>query len=290
MDTNSFIIYVETDDFYKDISNDIDKWFDTSSYSKNIDILLEKGKNKKVVGKFKNDLGCLVMSEFCAPRAKTYAFLIHGCADIDYEKCEIINKKAKGTKKCVIKNNITFHDCYNVLFNDTKLIKSQFGFRRKNHEVHTEEINKIALSSNDDKRIQHADKITTYPYGYYDISEITVDNSHNTVNVEIIQDPTANIKYIDEIFVDDENIDDTNVNTKNIDDPHVNNENMKHIEVNVDTNSTFIDNNVTYDEIIDTNNANANIINDISDNYGDMPVNNENIKNTKELANFIKPL
>ena len=52
----------------------------------------------------------------------------------------------------------------------------------------------------------------------------------------------------------------------------------------------LIDNNVTYDEIIDTNSTNANIINDIIDDYGDMPVNNENIINTKELANFIEKL
>ena len=48
MDTNSFIIYDETEDFYKDISNDVDKWFDTSNYSKDINRSLEKGKNKKV--------------------------------------------------------------------------------------------------------------------------------------------------------------------------------------------------------------------------------------------------
>ena len=48
MITDSFIIYVKTDAFYKDISNDINKWFDTSNYSKDIDRSLEKGMNKKV--------------------------------------------------------------------------------------------------------------------------------------------------------------------------------------------------------------------------------------------------
>ena len=139
----------------------------------------------------------------------------------------------------MIKNKITFNDYYSVLFNNTKPIKSQFGFRSKNHDVYTEKINKIALSTNDDKRIQCADKITTYPYGYYDISEITEDNSDNTVNIDIIKDPTANIKNIDDIIVDDKNIDDTNVNTKNIDDTHVNTENIKYIELIVDTNSTY---------------------------------------------------
>ena len=74
MDTDSFVIYVKTDDFCKDIRNDINKWFDTSNYSEDIDRPLEKGKNKKVIGKFKDELGGRVISEFCALRAKTYAY------------------------------------------------------------------------------------------------------------------------------------------------------------------------------------------------------------------------
>ena len=162
MDTDSFILYVETEDFYKDIGNDVNKWFYTSNYSKDINRPLEKGKNKKFIGKFKDELGGLVMSKFCAHRAKTYAFLFDDFTDYDY----VINKKAKGTKKCVIQNQITFNDYVNVLFNKTKLIKSQFGFRSRNHEVDTEKINKIALSSNGNKRIQCYDNINTYPYGY----------------------------------------------------------------------------------------------------------------------------
>ena len=172
MITDSFIIYVKTDDFYKDISNDINKWFDTSNYSKDIDRSLEKGMNKKVLGKFKDELGSLVMSEFCGLRAKTYSFLIDGFTDDDYGKNAIANKKAKGTKKCVVKRSITFNDYVNSLFNDEKVIRSQFLFRSHNHQVYTEKINKIALSSNDDKRIQTSDKITTYPHGYFDNDHI----------------------------------------------------------------------------------------------------------------------
>ena len=51
------------------------------------------------------------------------------------------------------------------LFNDKVIIKSQQRFTSYNHKVYTEEVNKIALSSNDDKRIQTFDKVTTYPYG-----------------------------------------------------------------------------------------------------------------------------
>ena len=76
MGTDSFIIYVKTDDFYKDISNDINKWFGTSNYSKDIDRPLQKGKNKKVTGKFKDELGGLILSEVVALIAKTYSFLV----------------------------------------------------------------------------------------------------------------------------------------------------------------------------------------------------------------------
>ena len=51
------------------------------------------------------------------------------------------------------------------LFNDEVIIKSQQRFRSDHHRVYTEEVNKIALSSNDDKRLQTFDKVTTFPYG-----------------------------------------------------------------------------------------------------------------------------
>ena len=60
MDPNRFLIYFKTDGFYKNSSNDIDKWLDTSNYGKDIDRPLEKGKNKKVIGKFKDELGGLI--------------------------------------------------------------------------------------------------------------------------------------------------------------------------------------------------------------------------------------
>ena len=64
MDTDSFIFSVKTDDFYRDVSNHIDKWFDTSSYSKDIDWPLQEDKNKKVIGKFKDEVSDEIMSEF----------------------------------------------------------------------------------------------------------------------------------------------------------------------------------------------------------------------------------
>ena len=162
MVTDSFVIYVKTDDFYKDIGNYIDKWFDTSNYTKDIDRPLVKGKNKKVIGKFKDELGGVPMTEFSALRSKTYAYKL----DNDDEL-----KKAKGTKKCVVKRNITFNNYVDVLFDNKKLLRSLYPLRSYNHRVYTEKVKKIALRSNDDKRLQTSDKITTYPYGFYDITK-----------------------------------------------------------------------------------------------------------------------
>ena len=69
-DTNSFIIYIKTEDFFKDISNDVEKWFDTSNYDKNDKRPLPIGKNKKVPGLFKDELGGKVMTEVVALRQK----------------------------------------------------------------------------------------------------------------------------------------------------------------------------------------------------------------------------
>ena len=92
MDTDSLIMHIKTEDFYKDISNDLDKWFDISNYDKNNNRPLEIGKNKKVIDKFKDELGGKIMTEICALTAKAYSFLLDDYNDGDYEKNKIINK------------------------------------------------------------------------------------------------------------------------------------------------------------------------------------------------------
>ena len=79
--------------------------------------------------------------------------------------CDSSNdKKVKGTKKCVIKRILKFNDYKNCLLNNEVILKSQRRFKSEPHNVYTETINKISLSSNHDKRLQTFDKITTYPY------------------------------------------------------------------------------------------------------------------------------
>ena len=74
--------------------------------------------------------------------------------------------KAKGTKKCVIKKMIKFDDYKKCLLNDEVILKSQQRFISNKHDVYTENVNKIALSNDGDKRIVSSNKITSYPYGY----------------------------------------------------------------------------------------------------------------------------
>ena len=154
-DTDSFVIHIITEDFFEDISNDVERWFDTSNYDENDKRPLPIGKNKKVCGFFKDELGGKIMKEFVALRAKTYAYLM----DDDSE-----HKKAKGTKKCVIKRRLMFENYTDCLFNDKIILKSQQRFKSDYHEVYTEGANKIALSSIDDNRLQTTDRITTYPH------------------------------------------------------------------------------------------------------------------------------
>ena len=92
-------------------------------------------------------------------------------------------KKAKGTKKRVIKNELMLQDYKNSLFNDEVIRKSQLRFKSDCHDVYTEKINKIALSSNDDKRIQTFDKISTYPYGtsVFKVCENEIKNLCNAI-------------------------------------------------------------------------------------------------------------
>ena len=105
----------------------------------------------------KDELGGEISTEFIALRPITYSYLTDN---------NNIDKKAKGTKKCVIKKMIKFDDYKKCLLNDKVILKSQQSFISNKHDVYTEDVNKIALSNDDDKRIVSSNKITSYPYGY----------------------------------------------------------------------------------------------------------------------------
>ena len=155
VDTDSFIMNIKTNDFYKDVASDVEKRFNTSNYE--INRPLPTGKNKKIIGLMKDELGGKIITEFVTLRPKTYSFFTDDGKE---------DKKAKGTKKCVIKKKIKFNDYKKCLLDDEVILKSQQRFISKKHDVYTENINKIALSNNDDKRIVSSNKISSYPYRY----------------------------------------------------------------------------------------------------------------------------
>ena len=156
MDTDSFVVNIKTKDFYKDIAENVKERFDTSNYI--YDRPLPTRVNKKVIGLMKDELGGDIITEFVALRPKAYSYITNDFIEM---------KKAKGTKKCVANKMLRFEDYKKCLFSNGKVLKSQQRFKSENHEVYTENINKIALSCDDDKRIVTSDRITSYPYGYF---------------------------------------------------------------------------------------------------------------------------
>ena len=119
MDTDSFIISIKIEDFYKDIANDVEGWYDTSNFDENDKRPLPIGKNKKVISLFKDELGGKIMIEFIALRAKAYAYLKEDGSE---------HKKARGTNKCIIKRELTFENYRESLLNNEIILKPQQRF------------------------------------------------------------------------------------------------------------------------------------------------------------------
>ena len=155
MDMDSLICDIETDNFYKDIANDVKDRFDTSGYRDN-DKPLPVGKNKKMAGLMKAELGGDIMTEFVTLRPKMYSYRVG--------KEEL--KKCKGIKKCIMQKTISFEDYKNCLLDGTKSYKSQLMFRSSAHNVRTLEVNKLALSRDNDKRIT-IDGVSSFARGHW---------------------------------------------------------------------------------------------------------------------------
>ena len=161
MDTDSLVYDIKTEDFYEDIANDVEVRFDTSGYSKTDFRPLPISLNKKVIGLMKDELGGKIMTEFMALRPKLYS----------YKKLDgLEDKKCKGIKKCVVKKTLTFEDYKTCLFNNSAEYRPQLMFRSAKHEVHTIEVNKVALNRDDDKKISRKDGISTFVRGHKDLS------------------------------------------------------------------------------------------------------------------------
>ena len=113
MDTDSFVLNVRTEDFFKNISEKVKDRFDTSNF--NCDRPLPIGVNKKVVGLIKDELGEGMITEFVALRPKAYSYRTDDLVEL---------KKAKGTKKCIVKKMLVFDDYKKCLFKKEKVLKS----------------------------------------------------------------------------------------------------------------------------------------------------------------------
>ena len=155
MDMDSLIYHIKMEDFYKDIAEDVLARFDTSDHRS--DRPLPMGLNRKVIGLMKDEMGGEVIEEFVALRPELYS----------YRKSDgIEDKKCKGIKKNVVKETLTFKDYKNCLFKQSHIYRSQLMFRSIRHDVHTIEVNKLALSADDDKRIVGEDGISTKARGH----------------------------------------------------------------------------------------------------------------------------
>ena len=154
MDTDSLIYNIETEDFYKDIAEDVPTRFDTSGYIP--DRLLPVWLNKRVIGLMKDELGGEIMEEFVTLRPKMYA----------YRTSAKESKKCKGIKKCVVRRTITFVDYKNRFFIGDISYRSQLTFRSSKHRIQTLEVNKVTLSRDDEKRIL-IDEVHSLARGHY---------------------------------------------------------------------------------------------------------------------------
>ena len=159
-DTDSLMYEIETEDFYKDISKDVKDRFDTSDYPENHPSGIPTGINKKVLGMFKDEAAGKIIKEFVGLRAKLYSFIMEDGKE---------NKRCKGVKKQVVESSITHEDYKTCLRTGKEQLRKQNILRSYEHEVYTEEVNKIALSSIDDKRYILGDGIHTLAWGHYRI-------------------------------------------------------------------------------------------------------------------------
>ena len=156
-DTDSLAYEIETEDFYRDISSDVELRFDTSNYPKDHPSGILTGVNKKVIGMFKDEASGKQIAEFVGLRAKLYSYRV----EESYEE-----KKCKGVKKAVIKKTITFNDYKNCLFDNKPAMRKMNVIRSHLHTMYTETVNKIALSPFDDKRLIQKDNIHTFAHGH----------------------------------------------------------------------------------------------------------------------------
>ena len=164
-DTDSLAYEIKTKDFYEDINPDIEERFVTSDYPTNHSSGIKTGLNSKVLGLFKDEAGGMQIVEFVGLRAKLFSYKMLDRFD---------DKKCKGVTKNVTKRSIVFDDYRGYLFSRKEQYGKMSVIRSHFQEIYSEEINKIALSYDDVKRIIMADSIHTLAYGHTNIRKLSL--------------------------------------------------------------------------------------------------------------------
>ena len=162
-DTDSFLYEIQTEDFYKDISGDVKDRFDTSDYPEGHPSGIPTGVNKKVLGMFKDEAAGKVIKEFVGLRAKLYSYKMDEGKE---------NKRCKGIKKAVVEKSIRHEDYKTCLTTGKEQLRKQNIIRSYEHTLYTEEVNKVALSSADDKRYLLKNSYDTLAWGHHRIRDM----------------------------------------------------------------------------------------------------------------------
>ena len=164
-DTDSLVLNIETDDFFKDISGDVVEWFDTNDFPKDHPAVLEGlpivKENKKKIGLMKDECGGKILTEWVALRPKLYSFLTESG-----EK-----QKAKGLKKSIKNKSLRHENFLKCLRTGKSQTRKQCLFRSRDHHIFTENMVKVALSCDDDKRIVLENGIDTLSLGHFLLEE-----------------------------------------------------------------------------------------------------------------------
>ena len=151
-DTDSLMYQINTKDFYKDIFNDVRDKFDTSDYPSVHPSGIITGANKKVIGMFKDEVAGKQITHFVGLRPKLYSYKVEGEKEM---------KKCKGIKKNVVKKKLDFDDYVKCLFSGEKEMRKMKIIRSEKHDIYSKEVNKVALSNEDDKRIVLNNRVNT---------------------------------------------------------------------------------------------------------------------------------
>lgn len=190
-DTDSLALEIKTDDIYEDMKQDEDL-YDFSNYDEKH--FLYSKKNKKVLGKMKDEAKGKIITEFIGLKSKCYIYNIEDGTKEELEKA----KKHKGIKKKIVRSQIEIKDFTEALYNCKTQSYKIRSFKMDKHVTVTQEQSKRGLNPFDDKRYILDDHINTLSYGHYQIKNKFSELDKQKKKQKIID----NIKELPEVIKD----------------------------------------------------------------------------------------